>query len=218
MSKFSKEACRIFWFFGVLTIFCFYQTTAAQSGRRSEKKTAPVEQITPPETKQTDTETEIEETDAPVRISSLTVVGEVQHNFAYYKSNDLDNALKAFISSLKFSSKSTTQLTKGGKMSYAEAREQAKKEADTFILWLGFSAKNDGYANMYIDSVQYAVIKPKTAKVLIKGEIKPGQNQIGNPGGVVQVPTARRRASALSEMKNGARQIASILARGGWLD
>lgn len=70
---------------------------------------------------------------------------------------------------------------------------------------------------MYIDSVQYAVIKPKTAKVLTRGQIEPGQNQIGNPGGVLQIPTNRRRTSALSEMKNGARQIASILLHGGWL-
>lgn len=218
MSRFSEKTCRIFWVFCVLTIFCFYQTTAAQSGRRPQKKNDSVEQTAPVESEQSNTETEIKETDAPVRISSLTVVGEVQHNFNYYKSNDVDIALKEFISFLKFSSKSVPQLTKGGKMNYSEAKEQAKKETDIFILWLGFSAKDDGYGNMYIDSVQYAVIKPKTAKVLTRGQIEPGQTGVGNPGGVLQVPTVRRRTSALSEMKNGARQIAAILLRGGWLD
>lgn len=214
MSRCSKKTCRIFWLFCVLTIFCFYQTTAAQSGRRPKNNPSSVEQIAPSASKQTDTETKSEESDA---ISSLTVVGEVQHNFNYYKSNNLDIALKEFIRFLKFSSKSVPQLTKGGKMNYSEAKKQAEKETDVFILWLGFSAKDDGYGNMYIDAVQYAVIKPKTAKVLTRGQVEPGQNRIGNPGGVLQVPTVRRRTSALSEMKNGARQIASILVRGGWL-
>ena len=101
-------------------------------------------------------------------------------------------------------------------MTYPEAKEQAKKETDKFILWFGFAAKDDGYGNMYIDFIQYAVIKPKTAKVLTRGQVKPGQIQY--PGGVTQIPTVRRRMSSLSEMKDGARQIAAILLRGGWLN
>ncbi|HMS38670.1 MAG TPA: hypothetical protein PKE69_00350, partial [Pyrinomonadaceae bacterium] len=152
MSSFSEKTRRFCWFFCVLTIFCFYQTTFAQSGRKPQTNSVPVEQNT--ESKKT------EETDAPVKISSLKIVGEVQHNFTYYKSNDLDIALKEFISFSKFISKTVPQMTKGGKMTYTEAKEQAEKETETFTLWLGFSAKDDGYGNMYIEAVQYALITP----------------------------------------------------------
>ena len=217
MSRFSTKMCRIFWVFCVLTIFCFYQTTAAQSGRRPKKETTSTQQTVPVESKPAETEDETQEDKIPVRISSLTVVGEVQHNFAYYKSNDLDIALKEFIRFLKFSSKSVPELMKDGKMNYAEAQERAKKETETFILWIGFAAKDDGSGNMYIDSIQYAVLKPKTAKVLTRGQFKPNQNQTLSTGGS-QIPTVRRRTSALLEMKSGVREIAAILLRGGWLD
>jgi hypothetical protein len=212
MLNFSEKTCRIFWFFWVAAILCFYQTTAAQSGRKPKKDSVSIEQKTPLESNRT----ESEETDAPVKISSLKIVGEVQHNFDYYKSNDLDAAVKEFISFSKFISKSVPEMTKGGKMTYSEAKKQAEKETETFTLWLGFSAKDDGYGNMFIESVQYAVIQPKTAKILTRGEVKPGQNQID----MTQIPTVRRRhrAGSLSEIKNSVRQIASILVRGGWLD
>jgi hypothetical protein len=220
MFIFSKNTRCRFFFLCILAILYFYQTDAAQSGRRPTKKPAAIERTAPSsETLQTNAGTESAEIGAPERISSLLVVGKVQHDFSYYKSNDADNALKEFIRFLKFTSRTTAQVVRGGNLSYAEAREQAKNEADAYTLWLGFSAKEDGYGNIYIDSVQYAVIKPKTAKILTRGEVKPGENQIGNSGGVLRSPTARRSPTrALSEMKNAARQIAAILARGGWLD
>lgn len=211
-------------FFCVLAIFCFYQTIAAQSGRRINKNPASSQQSAPVESKPAEIEKETEkekvQTDeTPVRISSLIVVGEVQHNFQYYKSNQIDTALEECVRMLKSSSKSLSKITKGGgKISYNKAKEQAEEEADTFVLWLGFSAKDDGYGNMYIESVQYAVLTPKTAKILTRGEIDPGQNKVVTSGGVLQIPTGRRNAAtALIQMKLGARQIAAILLRGGWL-
>jgi hypothetical protein len=220
MSRFSKNLHCRFLFFCVLAIVCFYQITAAQSGRRINKNTASSEQKAPPETKSTETENEVRKDETPVRISSLTVVGEVQHNFTYYNSNEIDIALKELVRMLKSSSKSPSEITKGGgKINYKEAKEQAKKESDTFVLWLGFVAQNDGYVNMYIASLQYAVLMPKTAKVLTRGEIDPGQNRVVTSGGVLQIPTGRKNsATALLQMKQGARRIAEILLRGGWLD
>lgn len=220
MSRVSKNPYCRFLFFCVLAIVCFYQITAAQSGRRINKNTAPSGQKAPPETKSTETENEAQQNETPVRISSLIVVGEVQHNFAYYNSNQIDIALKELVRMLKSSPKSPSEITKGGgKINYKEAKEQAKKETDTFVLWLGFAAKDDGYGNMYIASLQYAVLMPKTAKVLTRGEIDPGQNKVVTSGGVLQIPAGRKNpATALLQMKQGARQIAGILLRGGWLD
>lgn len=220
MSRFSKNLHCRFLFFCVLAIVCFCQITAAQSGRRINKNTVSSEPKAPPETKSTETENEARKNETPVRISSLIVVGEVQHNFTYYNSNEIDIALKELVRMLKSSPKSPSEITKGGgKIGYKEAKEQAKKETETFVLWLGFVAKDDGYGNMYIASLQYAVIMPQTAKILTRGEIDPGQNQVVTSGGVLQIPTGRRNsATALLQMKQGARRIAGILLRGGWLD
>jgi len=226
MLRFSNNTRYCCLVFCVLAIFCFCQAAPAQS-RRVPQKNAPATDKNAPSTEQTapvvesksaETKDEIQADPTPVRISSLLLVGEVQHDFTYYKSNDIDNAMKEFIRFLELISKSTPQMTRGsGKMSYTQAKEQAQKETGNYVLWMGFAAKDDGYGNMYIDFVQYAVIAPKTGKVLTRSQVKPGQNSV--VGGVMQIPAGRRRTSgsAYSEMKDCARQIAAILSRGGWL-
>ncbi len=209
-------------FFCVLAIFCFYQTTAAQSGRKSKNDAPPVEQKAPQESKAVENEKEMPKPkdETPVRISSLIVVGEVQHNFTYYNSNQIDTALKECVRMLKASPKSVSKVARGsGKISYKASKELAEKETDTFVLWLGFLMKDDGYGNAFIESVQYAVLTPKTAKIVTRGEIDPAENKIVTSGGVLQNPPGRKNAAtALLQMKQGARKIAEILLRGGWLD
>jgi hypothetical protein len=223
MSRLSKHT--YFLFFCVLLIFCFSQTSAAQSGRRVDKKDASPQPTPPVESKSAKTEKETtKETDKEIpmnetamKISSLIVIGEVQHNFTYYKSNEIDAALKECVRVLQ-SSKSLTQVTKGGgKISYKQAKEQALEEAETYVLWLGFWAKDDGDGNVYIDSVQYAVLTPKTGKILTRGEIDPARAGVVSTGGVLNIPKIDRRTYALEQMKYSARQIAGILLRGGWL-
>ncbi len=226
MLSFSKITCRALLFLCLMAIFCLSQTATAQSGRRNKEKTKPAEQQTTTveaKTPQTDAKTaETDETDdqTPVRITSLRIVGEVQYDAVLYRSNELDNAIKEFIRFLKLTSKAAPVMTKGGKATYAEAKEQAKNESDTFILWLGFMAKTDGYGNMYIDSVQYAVIKPQTGKILTRAEIKPEQTQMISPGVRLPAPTVRRSSPVRmrNEMNDCVRKIASILARAGWLN
>lgn len=226
MLRFSTKTHHVLLFLSVLAILCFYQPTLAQARRQKKPATpAPTEQTAPAETKSAPVETkpaaaidDDEKPSVPVRIGSLMVVGEMQHNFTFYKSNDVENALKEFTSFLKFISKTAPLMTRGSdKMSYTEAKAQAKKETDKYVLWMGFAAKDDGYGGVYIDFAQYAVIEPQTGKVLTRSQVKPGQNSI--VGGVKQVRVDRRRisAGAYSEMKDCARQIAAILRGGGWL-
>ena len=219
MLRFSKNTyCRLL-FFCVTAIFCFYQTTAAQSGRVIKKADSSGQKASV-EAKSTNAENDVQKDQSPVRISSLIVVGEVQHNFAYYKSNDIDIALKELVRTLKSSPKSVLEITKGdGKTNYKKAKERAEKETDKFVLWLGFSAKDDGYGNMYFDSVQYAVLTPKTAKVVTRGQVQPKQNGVLSSGGVLNIPKTRQSsATDLLQMKQGAREIAGILLHCGWLD
>lgn len=222
MSKFSKSAN--FLFGCLLAIFCFYQATDAQSGRRSNKTGGSInknggatQQAPPVETKPAETEKEAPMGETPRRIASMTVVGEVQHNFTYNKSNYIDVALKECIDALQ-TSKILTLMTRGsGKMTYAEAKETAEKESDTYILWLGFALQMTGSGNGYIESVQYALLSPQTGKVVTRGEIEAKPNQTLATGGVINLPNGRQRTDELIQMKDGARQVAAILMRGGWL-
>lgn len=216
MLRVSKKACCRLLFFCALAL-CFYQTINAQSGRsRRDKTKTSSEQTLPVEPKPAETKNETPEDKPSVKISLLKLVGEVQYKALFYKSNDLENSLKEFISFTKLVSKNVPAMTRGDKkMSYTEAKEQAKKETDTFVLWIGFAAKNDAYGNMYIDFLQYAILKPQTGEVLTRGQFKPGATELGKIT-TVKVPTVRRRTISYIEMKAAVRELSVLLLRGGW--
>jgi len=215
MLRVSKKACRRLLFFCVLAL-CFHHSINAQSGRRRDKNKVSAEQTTI-EPKPAETKNETPEEKPSVKISSLTVVGEVQYKALFYKSNELENSLKEFISFTNLVSKNVPAMTRGDKkMNYSEAKEQAKKETGSFVLWIGFAAKDDAYGNMYIDLLQYAILKPQTGEVLTRGQFKPGETELGKTVTVVKIPTVRRRTISFIEMKNSVRELSAILLRGGW--
>lgn len=113
---------------------------------------------------------------------------------------------------------SSLEVTRGDKMDFEDAKEPAKKETDTFILWLGFITTNDSSAVMYLDYTQYAILTPQTAEFVTKGTIEPRLTEIGYPGGVLQLPTTRRLPTLSTGMKESVRQISVILKNGGWFD
>jgi hypothetical protein len=216
MLRVSKKVRRRILFFCVLAL-CFHHTINAQSGRRSGKTKVSAEQTTPVKPQSAETKSETPEAKPPVKISSLVVFGEVQYKALFYKSNDLENSLKEFISFTKLVSKNVPAMTRvDKKMNYSEAKEQAKKETDAFTLWIGFAAKDDAYGNMYIDLLQYAILKPQTGEILTRGQFKPGETELGKTSTVAKIPTVRRRTISFIEMKNSVRELAAILLRGGW--
>ena len=154
-----------------------------------------------------------------VSISTFLVAGEIVHDNLYYKSNDLDNALKECARYLRESRKSVNA-TKIGKLNFNDAKERAKSETDAYVLWISFVSKNDGYGNMRIEYADYGILMPKTGKRLMNGRIKAGERSIVATGGVLGLPKTTTRSSAAAmwlEMREIVRQIPEILIHGGWL-
>jgi hypothetical protein len=195
-----------------LAILCFSQTALAQSGRRPDKSVpSPPPPVTagPAITPQTDK--------PPVQISSVLVVGYIVHNYSYFQSDYLEAAIKEFMDRIKLRPRPVVQITKGGNMTFNEAKERAKKETDTYVLWIEFAVKDDDYGNMFLDYVVYAVLTPKTASRLTSDRFNPDHTFVLNRGGVMRLPSTRSRASGLSQMREGAREVAERLIHGGWL-
>lgn len=210
--KFSEKKREYLLIFCAVAALCFSQTAAAQSGRRSSKILAvpkPPVAAAPAADAQT--------AEPSVSVSSIIVAGEIQHDYAFFRSTYLDSTLKECIDSLKARPPASLELSKGGSMTFNEAKERAKKETTAFVLWMGFVAKDDGIGNMSIDYIEYALLKPQTAKPLTSGRVDPGQSFVVGQGGVLRLPSRPKRPSALSQMKAGAREIAGNLLHGGWL-
>ena len=103
-------------------------------------------------------------------------------------------------------------------MKLNDAKELAKKETDTYVLWMGFFVRNTTFGGSYVDFIDYALLKPETGNILTKGRIQPGQTSMGNTGTVLQVPDNNRPSTQLFQLKQGAHEVATLLKRGGWFD
>jgi hypothetical protein len=215
----KKETRRFLILFCLLAISGLSLTSYAQSRRQKRETPAPVEQTPAPVEQKTTQSVDADEPDeTPVQIKSLKIVGEIQHDAVLYGGTDFSNAIKEFIRALNSYSKNAPVMTRAGKATYKEAKELAKKESDTFVLWIGFMAKTGSSGNMYLETVQYAVIKPNTGKILTRAEIRPESTRMIRPGVILPAPTVRRSGKLRDEMDDSVRRIAANLARAGWLN
>lgn len=215
MLKFPEKKHWYFLIICAAAVFCSYRSAEAQSGRRPNKDAAstvqPPAAIEPATNRQTTGQTD--------RISSIAIVGEVQHDFAVFRSTYLGSALAECVDELKArpQKQPVLNVVKGGKLNFTEAQERAKKETDTYVLWIGFVIRDGGLGNELVDYIDYAVLTPQTGKRLTYGRISPGQAGVVAQGGVLSLPPRSRRSSAITVLRAGAREIADTLMRGGWL-
>jgi hypothetical protein len=210
---------RRWYFFSICTllILCCCLPAAAQSGRRN-KNIAPTSvpavaaeskddppQITP-----------------SARVSSIVVFGELQQDNRFYRSNELDRALKEFVRTFEERPLpprlSALNVVKGGKLNFTEAKDRAKKETETHVLWMGFVGETASCGDMVITRIDYALLVPQTGKPLTRGQIVPGQFNPMRTGSVLRLPSVHKHADSRQQMREGAREIAARLVTGGWLD
>lgn len=213
--SFAARNCRYFVFAFFAIILFLNQTATAQSGRKPAQ-TAPSEP-----TAAAKSETDTQENKKTESISAIKVTGEIQYETGKHYSNYLNRALNECVETLKGRPVRPLEVTKAGKMKLNDAKEFAKKEPEAHVLWMGFFVKSY-LAGLdviqYVDYIDYAVMKPNTGKVLTYGRIELGKPNMGNAGTVLQIPSTRRRSTELSQLRQGANEIATILKRGGWLD
>lgn len=196
----------------VAATLCFSQAALAQSGRRPSKDAPPTR---PPVT--TETTVNPPTTEEPtLRISSVIIGGNIVHDYKFYRSSYLGSAIDECIDRFKERQRPALKVSKGGSMTFNEAKERAKKETDAYVLWLEFVTKDDDFDEMTVSYIDYAVLMPQTAKFLTSGRVYPDKQIVG-PGGVLRIPTGPKRSPALIQMKLGAREVASRLMSGGWL-
>lgn len=204
---------------GFLPVFCIaailflFQTSNAQSGRKKDADATPTE---PPVAETV--KTEPQKTEPKVLIKSLKIVAKLEHNSGYFRSNDLKDAMKELERDLSLRYQFSLNVTRGEKMDFEQAKELAKQETETYILWIGFVANNYSSGTMYFDFANYALLAPQTAQFVTRGRVEPKLPEFGNPGGVLQLPTTRTKPSLSYGMKDSVRQISWILQKGGWFD
>ena len=153
----------------------------------------------------------------PEKISNVIVAGNILHDAVYFRSNHLGAALDECAERFKKRLRAPAQIVKGGRLTFNEAKERARKETDFYVLWMEFVTKDDGWGGMAIDFIDFALLTPGTAKIPASGRIdlsKPGL--VAPPGAVMRLPRRPRRPIMVAQMRSGASEVADRLIAGGW--
>jgi hypothetical protein len=204
-SQFSSKTLKALLFVCVLAALCLVQTTAAQSGRRAVKKVSPVP-AEPAASAQAEKPTP--------RITSVIVCGhDITEGQKEYLSNNVSHVVDTITATLNDRPKLLMGVVNGGKLKREEAVERAKHEQNAYVLWFGYSMK---LVNLYYNSVEhmdYVVYKPQTAEVVAEGRVYPDEQKThADPGGIMRLPTNRRRSripNTSRQLEDGAREIAN---------
>lgn len=185
-------------------------TSFAQSGRKTAKNSPPAT-VSEPTSKPAVVS---QSAASAAKVTSIIVGGEITHQYTYFRSSDLSSALNECVARLK--ERLVVNAVSAGKMTAEDAKRRAKSETDSYLLWLSFVSRDDGFGNMSIRYVDYELLLPRTAQRLTFGRSFPGKAGVVGTGGVLGIPTGRGRSSTLVEMKAAVREIAERLKHGGW--
>ncbi|MBD0373357.1 MAG: hypothetical protein ICV60_21155 [Pyrinomonadaceae bacterium] len=167
-------------------ILCCSQSIVAQSGRRAaQPKPAPTPVAV--------TSTETAKPERPV-VSSIIVGGDLIHDIKKYGDADdnIKDTIKICMERLNYDP--PMEVINGGKMNLNQAKERAKKETKSYVLWFELSVKftDDYLMEPYLVFIDYAVLMPQTAKFLTSGRVYPSDHKNILSESVLRVPTIQR--------------------------
>ena len=95
-------------------------------------------------------------------------------------------------------------------MKRAAAMERAKLESEAYVLWMEIKTRHVGLFDTEVVVINYYVFTPKTAKVLIEGQLDP-KRQVKRIG-QVRIPQAPQRTHPAiryeDQLEEGGRAVA----------
>ena len=123
--------------------------------------------------------------------------------------NEQKDAIKSCMERLK--ERRGLNVIKGGKMKRAEAMERATRETEAYVLWMEIKIRQIELFYTEVVVINYYVFTPKTAKVLIEGQLDP-KRQEKKRIGQVTIPQAPRRTHPAirydDQLEEGGRAVA----------
>lgn len=169
-----------------VAILCCSTAIRAQSGRRAaqpRQEPTPVA-ATSPQTAQAEQPT----------VSSIIVGGDLIHNIKKYggANDNIKDAIKICMARLNYDP--PMEVINGGKMNLNQAKERARKETKSYVLWfeLGVQFTEGLRMEPYLVFIDYAVLMPQTAKFLTSGRVLPSDFKNILSETVLRVPTIPR--------------------------
>lgn len=191
----------------VAATVCLSQSAVAQSGRRIKRDPSPPQQTAQTETKP-ETPTAPQATPPAAAVNAIIVGAEIVQDGYKVHTNEQNDAIKSCMEKLK--ERPILNVIKGGKMKRAEAMERAKLETEAYVLWMEIKTRDIDLFYTEVVVINYYVFTPKTAKVLIEGQLDP-KRQVKRIG-QVRIPQVPRRTHPAiryeDQLEEGGRAVA----------
>lgn len=189
-----------------LALLCLSQAALAQSGRRQKASSSP--SPPPPAEAEAKDEAQPRPRDSKPAPSATVIVGGDRFNTsATFGSNYIDEAVESCTEDLNRSG--GLEARGGGGMTRKEAVDRAKKETETYVLWL--EMRVDGNRRDDV-SVSYTLFSPQTAKVQAFGNVYLATRRVGRGPVGVGLPTVGNRMPLQYLMREAGRDVAGRVA------
>ena len=100
-------------------------------------------------------------------------------------------------------------------MTFKEAKEQAKKETDTYILWMGFAITNGSTEGARLDFIEYTILRPQTGKSMNSGRIT--RAEIAKLQKISGIPSSSKSMGLSTDLQYVGRNLIDKLINLGWI-
>jgi hypothetical protein len=178
------------------------QAALAQSGRRQNKPLSPPTPVAADDQGEAKREAK-PSAEKPGPAATVIVGGDRFGSSASMISGYIDEAMEACVAELNKSH--GLDARGGGGMSRKEAIDRAKKETETFVLWLDLRVEGNREDDI---SVSYTLFMPQTAKVLTFGNVYLATRRTGRGPVSVGVPSVGGRMPLQYLMREAGRDVA----------
>ncbi len=189
-----------------VALLCLSQAALAQSGRRQKTVASP---SSPPPT-DTGSKGEGEakpRAEKPAPLATVIVGGDRFSNSYSIGPTYIDEAVASCTENLNRSG--GLEAIGGGDMTRKDAVDRAKKETESYVLWLEMRVEGNRTDDI---TVSYTLFRPQTAKIMASGNVYLASRRVGRGPVGVGVPGVGGRMPLQYLMKEAGREVAGRVA------
>jgi hypothetical protein len=188
-----------------VALLCFSQAALAQSGRRQKTIASPSPPADSPAAK--DEGEAKPRAERPAPLATVIVGGDTFSNSMTIGPTYMGEAVDSCIENLNRAG--GLEARGGGAMSRKEAVDRAKKETESYVLWLEVRGEGRRSDELY---VSYTLFSPQTAKIMTSGNVYLTARRMGRGPVGVGVPGVGGRLPLQYLMKEAGRDVAGRVA------
>ena len=190
-----------------VALLCLSQAALAQSGRRQKTVLSPSPTPAPADAAAKDEGEAKPRASKPAPVATVIVGGDRFSNSMTIGPTYIDEAVESC--TMELDKSGGLEARGGGEMTRKEAVDRAKKETESYVLWLEMRIEGSRSDDV---AVSYILLRPQTAKILASGNVYLATRRMNRGPVGVGVPGVGGRAPLQYLMREAGREVAGRVA------